>query len=109
MTADEVRAIALAQPGAVEGAHHNHPDFRVGKSIFATLCPDECRSVLRLPEPFAASLEAEDPDTFKIVSHGGGQGWTSVDLDRISEERFRPLMETAYDHLLAQKRLKSKK
>ena len=37
MTPDDFRRIALSQPGAAEGAHMGHADFRVGGRIFATL------------------------------------------------------------------------
>ena len=40
MTPDEFREIALSFPGAEERSHMNHPDFRVGGKIFATLGPD---------------------------------------------------------------------
>jgi hypothetical protein len=41
MTVDEFRSLALGFPGTVESAHMNHPDFRAGGRIFATLGPDE--------------------------------------------------------------------
>jgi hypothetical protein len=34
---DEFRKIALNFPEAIESSHMNHPDFRVGGKIFATL------------------------------------------------------------------------
>ena len=37
MTADDFRALALALPDVVEGAHHGKADFRTGGRIFATL------------------------------------------------------------------------
>ncbi len=37
MTEAEFRAMALSLPGAVEASHMDHPDFRVGGKIFATL------------------------------------------------------------------------
>ena len=103
MTVDEARAVTLDQPDAVEGEHHGHPDFRVGKSIFATLWPTQDRSVLRLPEPFAESLEQEDPAQFRIVGRSKGQGWVSIDLATMDAARFRELMEIAHQHLLAGK------
>lgn len=103
MTVDEARAIALEQPDAVEGAHHGHPDFRVGKSIFATLWPAQKRSVLRLPIPFAESLEQKDAAAFKVVSRSGGQGWLSVQLEHAEAAEFGSLVEVAHQHLVAGK------
>jgi hypothetical protein len=41
MTAAEFRSLALSLPEVSEEAHMDHPDFRVGGKIFATLGPDE--------------------------------------------------------------------
>jgi len=43
MTVEEFRAIALSFPESEERTHMNHPDFRVGGKIFATISPDGCR------------------------------------------------------------------
>ena len=37
MTVNRFRRIAIGLDGAVESAHHGHPDFRVGGRVFATL------------------------------------------------------------------------
>jgi hypothetical protein len=42
MSSSRFRRVALALPEVIEGSHQGHPDFRVGKRIFATLgYPDE--------------------------------------------------------------------
>jgi hypothetical protein len=42
MPTNRFRQIALSLPGAIEGSHQGHADFRVGKRIFATLgYPDD--------------------------------------------------------------------
>ena len=49
MTPDTFRRIALGLSGAVERAHHDHPDFRVGGRIFATLgYPDRRHGMVNL-------------------------------------------------------------
>ncbi len=37
MTAEDFRKMALSLPESVESSHMDHPDFRVGGKIFATL------------------------------------------------------------------------
>ena len=37
MTAKDFRRIALSLPESIESSHMDHPDFRVGGKIFATL------------------------------------------------------------------------
>ena len=95
MTVDEARAIILSQPDAYEGAHHGHPDFRVGKTLFATLWPDESRSVLRLPLAFAESLEADNPVLYRVVSRPKELGWVSVQLEAAEPGEFGSLVEMA--------------
>jgi hypothetical protein len=41
MTADEFREIALSFDGTEEKSHMQHPDFRVGGKVFATLGPNQ--------------------------------------------------------------------
>lgn len=96
MTVEQAREIALAQPEAFESAHNGHPDFRIPQGIFASLWPDQDRSVLRLPPPLADGLAKQAPETFRIVSRYGGMGWVSVTLSKVDLDEFRSLMETAW-------------
>ena len=99
MTVDQARKIILSQAEAVESEHHGHPDFRVNNKIFATMWPDEKRSVLRLPMEFAESQEKENEDRCKVVSRSGGMGWLSVTLPHWSAKEFRPMVELARGQL----------
>jgi hypothetical protein len=97
MTLDDARGVLLSFEGAVESAHHGHPDFRVKNKIFTTLRPEQDRSVLRLPPPLAESfIKIDDEDAYKIVSNSGGCGWLSVRLESIPFEEFHALAEAAY-------------
>ena len=50
MTANDFRKLALSLADAIESAHMDHPDFRVGGKIFATLgYPDASWAVGWLP------------------------------------------------------------
>lgn len=49
MTANQFRRIALSLPEVEEHAHQNHPDFRVGGKVFATLgYPDKRWGMVKL-------------------------------------------------------------
>ena len=62
MNADEFREIALSFPEAVEAGHFDHPDFRVGGKIFATLgWPDESWGVVKLTPDQQQEIIARDP------------------------------------------------
>jgi len=97
MTTEDARAMLTSFEGATESEHHGHPDFRVGGKIFATLWPDEGRTVLRLPMPLAESLAAEPSGPQRIVGRSGGMGWLSIQLADVSAETVRPLAELAYE------------
>ena len=82
MTPEDFRRIALAQPDAVEGAHRGTADFRVKKTIFATLgYPDAGHGMVRLkPEEQALLVEAE-PAIFRPANGAwGAAGCTLVSL-----------------------------
>lgn len=99
MTVEEARAILLSQPDAYEGAHHEHPDFRVGKTLFATLWPDKGTSVLKLPLPFAESLEGDQPALYRVVSRRRDVAWVSVQLKSAEPQAFGSLVELARSQL----------
>ncbi len=57
MTSDRFRQLALTLPEAVEAAHMNHPDFRVGGKIFATLMyPSRGATQIRLRKATVAAV-----------------------------------------------------
>jgi hypothetical protein len=97
MTPDEFRNLALSLPEAVEGAHMDHPDFRIGGKIFATLWPDDKWAMVKLsPEQQAAFVRA-DPKMFEII-HGswGARGATKVLLPRAKERMVRRALSAAW-------------
>ncbi len=82
MTKSEFRRIALALPSVVETSHMGHPDFRVGKRIFATLgYPDEAWGMVKLTPEQQQVLVAAEPKIFRPVPGGWGRkGSTNVKL-----------------------------
>jgi hypothetical protein len=98
MTADEFRRIALSFPGTEERAHMNHPDFRVGKKIFATLAyPDGDWAMVKLtPEEQQNYLDAA-PGVFTPASGAWGrQGCTMVRLKLAKKTLTRKALESAW-------------
>ncbi|HYG49152.1 MAG TPA: MmcQ/YjbR family DNA-binding protein [Allosphingosinicella sp.] len=92
-TPDDFRRIALAFPGAVEGSHMGHADFRVGGKIFATLgSPDEDWGMVALMPEQQEDFIALAPEAFKPAAGAWGRGGsTLVRLEAVSED----LLETA--------------
>src|SRR3954465_7402055 len=101
MSTSRFRRIALALPGAVEGAHQGHADFRIGKRIFATLgYPDDSWGMVKLtPEQQAVLVEAE-PDIFRPVPGGWGkQGSTNVRLAKADVVTLRSALTMAWQNI----------
>ena len=62
MRPDDFRQLALRLPDAIESAHLNHPDFRVGGRIFATLgYPDDEWGVVKLTPEEQRRFVRADP------------------------------------------------
>ncbi len=97
MTAAEFRRLALSLPEAIEGAHMNHPDFRVGGKIFATLSPGEEYGVVMLSPAEQKEFVDLAPASFSPVKGGWGrQGSTRVDLAAVKVPMLRKAMTAAW-------------
>jgi hypothetical protein len=101
MLSSRFRKVALALPGAVEGAHQGHADFRVGKRIFATLgYPDDDWGMVKLtPEQQSVLVEAE-PEIFRPVPGGWGKtGNTNVRLAKADATTLRSALTMAWNNV----------
>jgi hypothetical protein len=98
MTAKDFRQIALALPETEERSHMDHPDFRVGGKIFATLgYPDKsCGMVKLTPEQQHYFVKAE-PDVFEpVLGAWGRRGATTVHLKAGKKATLAKAMEAAW-------------
>jgi hypothetical protein len=98
MTADEFRSLALSLPETSEKAHMDHPDFRVGGKIFATLgYPDQTWGMVKLtPQQQAVFMRAQ-PKVFQPVQGGWGRrGCTQVFLTAAKPATVRPALIEAW-------------
>ena len=106
MTPAQFRKIALSFPEAVEASHMGHPDFRVGKKIFATLgYPDTSFGVVMLnPEDQQFFIKISGDVFAPVPGAWGQQGSTLVTLRNAKTAVVRDAMEAAW-RLRAPKRL----
>ncbi len=106
MTPDEFRALALSFPETSESSHMNHPDFRVGGKIFATLGPDLLWGVVKLsPDQQEVLIQAE-PAVFTPAAGAWGQrGYTRVTLAAARAESVHEALTLAW-YQVAPKRLR---
>ena len=99
MTAEEFRELALSFPEVEERAHRDHPDFRVGGRIFATLSyPDEAWGMVKLPPDQQEAFVAAEPKGFVPVKGAWGrQGCTSVRLEDVTKSALGRAMAVAWE------------
>jgi hypothetical protein len=91
MTPNQFRSVALGLPEASEGAHMDHPDFRVRGKIFASLGPEGDWAMVKLTPDQQASLVRAEPRVYEpFAGAWGRRGSTKVRLaaaKRASVER----------------------
>jgi hypothetical protein len=109
VTAGDFRRIALSMPGAIEVSHMGHPDFRVGKKIFATLgYPDAAWGMVKLTPGQRAALVAGQPKVFVPVAGGWGRnGSTKVCLKTANAATLKSALATAWRNVAPRGLLKS--
>ena len=97
MTAAEFRSLALSLPEASEAAHMNHPDFRVGGKIFATLGPGEVWGMVKLTPQQQALFVRTEPNVFQPFNGAWGRrGCTKVCLEAATEPAVRQALDDAW-------------
>ncbi|MBA8889047.1 hypothetical protein FHW12_003283 [Dokdonella fugitiva] len=98
--ADDFRRLALALPGAVEGAHMGHADFRVRKKIFATLgAPDAQWGMVKLaPEQQELFIRVDAAFT-RAKGAWGRQGCTLVRLDAVRADVLHDALTAAWRNI----------
>jgi hypothetical protein len=106
LTPAEFRKIALSFPEATERAHMDHPDFRVGGKIFATLgYPDRQWGMVKLPPALQAKLYEAQPEVFVPVNGAWGKGGaTKVRLKLVKKADLQRALLAAWQRT-APKRL----
>jgi hypothetical protein len=111
VSSSRFRLIALGLPGVVEASHQGHPDFRVGKRIFATLgYPDRSWGMVKLtPEQQSVLVEAE-PEIFRPVPGGWGKrGSTNVRLAAADETTLQSALSLAWRNVAPKSLLGARK
>ena len=104
MTADEFRSLALALPETSEGEHVNHPDFRVGGKIFATLGPDGDWGMVKLtPDQQAFYVRTESAVFGPFNGAWGRRGCTKVILATAQELTVRQALAAAWRNIAPKK------
>jgi hypothetical protein len=97
MTGEEFRRLALGMPGAVEGEHMGHPDFRVDGRIFATLTAEDDVGMLKVSAETQEALVKERSGVFSPAKGAWGRaGCTMVRLEGAGRKEVREALAEAW-------------
>jgi hypothetical protein len=88
VTIAQFRRLALGLPEAVESAHMDHPDFRVGGKIFATLgYPEKGYCMVKLTPDQQALFARAEPAMFVPAKGAWGKGGATCALLKTAQPR----------------------
>jgi hypothetical protein len=94
---DDVRAIAMALPGAEERlTWETDVTFRVRDKIFVIGADGSDGISLKATLPVQTDLIDLDPETFLVAPYVGRYGWVSIKLDRIDRQLLEKLVRDAW-------------
>jgi hypothetical protein len=98
MTPSEFRRLALSFPESEERAHMDHPDFRVGGKIFATLgYPEGGWAMVKVTPVEQEMLVKAQPKVFNPCNGAWGRrGCTNVRLKSARKSTLRRALEAAW-------------
>lgn len=97
VTIDTFRKLALSFPEATEEPHFEKTSFRVKKKIFATYDDIKKRACIKLSEIDQNVFSTADKTIiFPVDNKWGKQGWTLIEMSKVSKELFFDALTTAY-------------
>jgi hypothetical protein len=97
MTPNDFRRMALRIPGAIESSHMDHPDFRIGGKIFATLgYPDDEHGMVKLTPEQQRTFRKQAPRIYSPCAGAWGRrGATYVHLPSAKVDSVRSALDAA--------------
>jgi hypothetical protein len=102
VNAKDFRRLALGLEGVIEAEHMDHPDFRVGGKIFATLQPGLEKGMVSLSPEEQARFMEDAPRVFEPVAGAWGRGGaTTVNLAVADEETVGEALTLAWQRRIA--------
>jgi hypothetical protein len=98
MTPNEFRKMALSLPETIEASHMDHPDFRVGGKIFATLSPaGQGWAMVKLSAEQQQAFVRDEPKVFAAFNGKWGKwGATKVILRQANKNTVRTALAFAW-------------
>ncbi len=103
-TYDDVRRLALAFPGVIEGQAYGGPSLHVGRKFLGRLREDRETFVLKINPAGRESLLEKMPDAFFLTDHYRPHPLVLVNLLAVTTPVLGRLIEEAW-RMLASKRV----
>jgi predicted DNA-binding protein (MmcQ/YjbR family) len=98
----DFRKTAMSLPGSIELPHFEKSSFRLGKKIFATLTPEHSRACVKLsPEDQSVFCLIDKEMIYPVPNKWGLQGWTNINLSKVTKPILKDILSTAYSTLNA--------
>ena len=90
----------MAIPGTIEAPHFEKTSFRVMKKILATLSEADARACVKLSLADQSVFCLIDKEMiYPVPNKWGLQGWTNINLLKITTPLLRDLLNTAFMEL----------
>ncbi|MEP7025477.1 MAG: MmcQ/YjbR family DNA-binding protein [Actinomycetota bacterium] len=97
VTADDIRACALALPRTTEHLIRDQVKFRVGRIVYVALSPDETIVGFGFPKEERAALIAAEPAKFSLPRLSDQRfHWVHAQLAELSVAEMRGLVTDAW-------------
>jgi hypothetical protein len=97
VTADQVRAVALALPRTEERIVRDRLTYRVGRIVYATISADETMMGFGYPKEERVALVESEPDKFLMPRPSDMRyHWVRARLDALDEPEMRELVVDAW-------------
>jgi predicted DNA-binding protein (MmcQ/YjbR family) len=94
---DTLRKLALSFPEVTEEPHFEKTSFRVKEKIFATYDDAKKRACIKLSEIDQDVFSSADKTIiFPVDNKLGKQGWTLIEMSKVSNDLFVDALSTAY-------------
>jgi hypothetical protein len=104
VTAEEVRAVAMALPRTSEHLIYDSIKFRVGKIVYVAISPDESTMGFGFPKEERAALIAAEPDKFAMPRLSDQRfHWVHARMAALSREEMRELVTDAWRMVVPKK------
>jgi hypothetical protein len=97
MRAQDFRRLALALPEVEESEHHQHPDFRLGGKVFASLAANGEWAMVKVPLEVQAQLVRDHAGEISAFAGAwGARGCTRLVLAKLLPAVVAPALSAAW-------------